>query len=60
MGTPGTGGRGVVSTGALEGSNTDLAQEFTNVILAQRGFQASSRVITAADEMLQDLVNIKR
>ena len=45
---------------SLEGSNTDLAQEFTNVILAQRGFQASSRVITASDEMLQDLVNIKR
>ena len=60
VGPPGTGGRGVVSTGTLEGSNTDLAQEFTNVILAQRGFQASSRVITAADEMLQDLVNIKR
>jgi len=60
VGTPSTGGRGVVSTGALEGSNTDLAQEFTNVILAQRGFQASSRVISAADEMLQDLVNIKR
>ena len=59
-GAPGTGGRGVVSTGNLEGSNTDLAKEFTNVILAQRGFQASSRVITAADEMLQDLVNIKR
>lgn len=60
VGVPGTGGRGVVSTGNLEGSNTDLAQEFTNVILAQRGFQASSRVITASDEMLQDLVNIKR
>lgn len=60
QGVPGTGGRGVVSTGNLEGSNTDLAQEFTNVILAQRGFQASARVITAADEMLQDLVNIKR
>ena len=60
VGTPGTSGRGLVSTGVLEGSNTDLAQEFTNVILAQRGFQASSRVITAADEMLLDLVNIKR
>lgn len=60
VGTPGTGGRGVVTTGALEGSNTDLAQEFTNVILAQRGFQASARVITAADQMLADLVNIRR
>ncbi len=60
VGAPNTGGRGIVTTGSLEGSNTDLAQEFTNVIMAQRGFQASSRVITAADEMLQDLVNIKR
>ncbi|MEE9277599.1 MAG: flagellar hook protein FlgE [Dehalococcoidia bacterium] len=60
IGVPGSGGRGVVSTGALEGSNTDLASEFTNVILAQRGFQASARVITAADEMLADLVNIRR
>lgn len=60
VGTPGSSGRGVVSTGALEGSNTDLAAEFTNVILSQRGFQASSRVITASDEMLLELVNIKR
>ena len=60
VGTPGTGGRGLVGTGVLEGSNTDLAREFTNVVMAQRGFQASSRVITAADEMLQDLVNLKR
>ena len=59
-GTPGTGGRGLVGTGVLEGSNTDLAREFTNVVIAQRGFQASSRVITSADEMLQDLVNLKR
>ena len=43
VGTPGTGGRGVVTTGALEGSNSDLAQEFTNVIMAQRGFQANAR-----------------
>ena len=60
VGTPGTGGRGTVGTGVLEGSNTDLAREFTNVVIAQRGFQASSRVITTADEMLQDLVNLKR
>ena len=60
VGLPGTNGRGVVTPGALEGSNSDLAQEFTSVIMAQRGFQASARVITAADEMLQDLVNIKR
>ncbi len=60
VGTAGTGGRGVVVSGYLEGSNVDMAQEFTNMILAQRGFQASSRVITTSDEMLQELVNIKR
>jgi flagellar hook protein FlgE len=46
--------------GALEMSNVDLAAEFTNLILAQRGFQASSRVITTSDQVLEDLVNIKR
>jgi flagellar hook protein FlgE len=56
----GTGGRGSVGTGVLEGSNTDLAREFTNVVMAQRGFQASSKVISTADEILQDLVNLKR
>jgi flagellar hook protein FlgE len=40
-------------------SNVDLATEFTNMITAERGFQASSRVLTTADEMLQDLVNLK-
>lgn len=60
VGLPNTNGRGSVSTGTLEGSNVDLAQQFTNVILAQRGFQSSSRVVTAGDNMLQDLVNIIR
>ncbi len=41
-------------------SNVDLAHEFTNLILAQRGFQASSKVITTSDQVLQDLVNIKQ
>ena len=41
-------------------SNVDLAQEFTSMIVAQRGFQANGRVITTSDEMLQDLVNLKR
>jgi flagellar hook protein FlgE len=41
-------------------SNVDLAQEFTSLIIAQRGFQANSRVITTSDQMLQDLVDIKR
>ncbi len=58
LGTPNSGGRGSISTGTLEASNVDLAQQFTNVIIAQRGFQASSRVITASDQLLQDLVNI--
>ncbi|WP_370250542.1 flagellar hook-basal body complex protein [Nocardioides sp.] len=57
---PGTGRRGTVTAGALEMSNVDLAAEFTNLILAQRGFQASSRVITTSDQVLEDLVNIKR
>jgi flagellar hook protein FlgE len=60
IGQPNTNGRGSVSTGTLESSNVDLAQQFTSVILAQRGFQSSSRVITAGDQMLQDLVNIIR
>ncbi|MEZ4492081.1 MAG: flagellar hook protein FlgE [Dehalococcoidia bacterium] len=59
-GTPNSNGRGVVNTGTLENSNVDLAQQFTNMIIAQRGFQSSSRVITASDTMLQDLVNIIR
>ena len=60
VGRPNENGRGSVSTGTLESSNVDLAQQFTSVILAQRGFQSSSRVITAGDQMLQDLVNIIR
>jgi flagellar hook protein FlgE len=59
-GTPGTNGLGTVQVGFLEMSNVDLAAQFTNMIIAQRGFQANSRVITASDEVLQDLVNIKR
>jgi len=60
VGTPGTGGRGAIGAGVLEGSNTDLAREFTNVVVAQRGFQASSRIIATADEMLESLVNLIR
>jgi flagellar hook protein FlgE len=59
VGVPG-GGYGLTSSGAIEMSNVDLAQEFTNMITAQRGFQANSRVISAADQMLQDLVNLNR
>jgi len=60
VGPPGSGGRGLLLGGSLEMSNVDLAQEFTNLIIAQRGFQANSRVITTSDQMLQDLVDIKR
>src|SRR3546814_18154037 len=60
IGAAGTGGRGQLLGATLEMSNVDLAQEFTNLIIAQRGFQANSRVISASDEILQDLVNLKR
>lgn len=59
-GWAGTGSLGSLAPGSLEGSNVDLANEFTNLVLAQRGFQANSRVISTSDEMLSDLVNIKR
>lgn len=60
LGVAAEGRRGTVMAGAVEMSNVDLAAEFTNLILAQRGFQASSRVITTSDQVLEDLVNIKR
>ncbi len=60
IGAPGSVGKGSLAAGSLEMSNVDLAQEFTNLIVAQRGFQANSRIITASDELLQDLVNLKR
>jgi flagellar hook protein FlgE len=56
----GTNGLGLITPGAVEMSNVDLAQEFTSMITAQRGFQANSRIISTADEMLQELVNLKR
>ena len=56
----GMGRRGIVMAGTVEMSNVDLAAEFTNLILAQRGFQASSRIITTSDQVLEELVNIKR
>ncbi|MSR39478.1 MAG: flagellar hook-basal body complex protein [Planctomycetes bacterium] len=51
-------GAGSIRPGALENSNVDIAREFVNLIEAQRGFQASSRVITTADQILADLMNI--
>lgn len=55
-----TGGRGIISAGFLEQSNVDIGQEFTDLIITQRGFQANTKVVTTVDEMLQDLINIKR
>jgi flagellar hook protein FlgE len=60
VGVPGSAGMGSVISGALEMSNVDLAQEFTNLVIAQRGFQANSRIITTSDELLQELVSMKR
>lgn len=54
------GGAGSIIGGALEMSNVDLSQEFTNLIVAQRGFQANARIITTSDEVLQELANLKR
>lgn len=60
VGTANTGGRGTIIPGSLEMSNVDLAQEFTDMIMTQRGFQANTRVITVSDEMLNELANLKR
>lgn len=59
-GAPSTGSFGAVTAGALEMSNVDLAAQFTDMITTQRGYQANSRVITTSDEILQELVNLKR
>lgn len=56
----GIGEEPVLLGGVLEMSNVDLSKEFTEMITTQRGFQANSRIITASDEMLQELVNLKR
>lgn len=53
-------GMGTVQSGSLEMSNVDLGEEFTEMIVAQRGFQANTRIITTSDEILQELVNLKR
>jgi flagellar hook protein FlgE len=53
-------GRGSLQSGSLEMSNVDLSEEFTEMITAQRGFQANTRIITTSDEILQELVNLKR
>lgn len=60
VGVSGVGGKGSISPGTLEMSNVDLADQFTEMITTQRGFQASSKIISTADQILQDLVNLKR
>jgi flagellar hook protein FlgE len=60
VGTASSGGRGSLIGSALETSNVDIAEEFTRMILAQRGFQASARTITVADELLLETLNLKR
>ncbi len=60
IGTPGTGGRGSILGGAVEASTVDIAREFTNLIVLQRGYQANTRVITTVDEISQETINLKR
>ncbi len=57
---PGQGGMGKIASNSLEQSNVDLATEFVRMIVAQRGYEANSKVITTTDEILQNLMNIKR
>jgi len=59
-GKPGTPGYGTVQSGYIEMSNVDLTEQFTNMITTQRGYQASSRMITVSDSMLEELINLKR
>lgn len=56
----GPNGAGSIVAGALEMSNVDLSEEFTEMIVAQRGFQANTKIITTSDEILQELINLKR
>ncbi len=60
IGHPGDGGKGLIIPNYLEMSNVDLSQEFTDMIVTQRGFQANSRVITVSDTLLQELIDLKR
>ena len=59
VGLPGTGGRGSVLGGSLESSTVDMATEFTNLIVFQRGYEANAHVITTVDQLSQDTINLK-
>jgi len=60
IGVPMEGGAGETVGGNLEMSNVDISEEFTRLILAQRGFQANARIVTVSDSILEELVNLKR
>ncbi|WP_141431173.1 flagellar basal body rod protein FlgG [Bacillus sp. 03113] len=60
LNNPGSGGSGDINSGFLEMSNVDLSEEFTEMIVAQRGFQSNTKIITTSDEILQELMNLKR
>jgi len=59
-GIPGTNGYGTINSGFLEMSNVDLTDEFTSMITTQRGYQANARTVTTSDQILEELLNIKR
>jgi len=59
IGTANTGGRGTLAGGALELSNVDISQEFTKLIVTQRGFEANARVVTTFDQITQDTIALK-
>ena len=58
IGVPDTGGRGDIQGGSIESSTVDIAQEFTNLIVLERGYQANSRVVTTADTLSQETINL--
>jgi len=60
IGAPGSGGRGTINGGSLEMSNVDMAEEFINLIMAQRAFQANARMITTSDELYMEAISLKR
>jgi flagellar hook protein FlgE len=60
VGLPGTGGRGAVLGGSVETSTVDIAKEFTNLIIFQRGYQANAHVVTTVDQLSQDTINLKQ
>ena len=59
-GLPGTGGRGTILGGTIEASTVDIAREFTNLIVYQRGYQANAKMVTTVDEISQETINLKR